>query len=130
MVDIPDNDDRNGKGNLNATTYDLDTYAIHYIALSLWVRGALRDLSKSEEEAKLLGMKVERYAIEASIGMMIQLITQVVKSSISEDEWYDAMEGIHNTLDKQMDLGSEPDSESVSSELKKSGKGGNSGSTH
>ena len=87
------------------TVYELDTYAIHYMALCLWVRGALRDLTRNVEEAKEYQMTPQQFAIGNTLGMFAQMIASIIREGINEDNWYDVLEVVHNTLDDDMNLG-------------------------
>lgn len=87
------------------TVYELDTYAIHYIALCLWVRGALRDLTRNVEEAKEYQMTPQQFAIDTTLGMFVQMIASIIREGINEDNWYDVLEVVHNALDDDMNLG-------------------------
>jgi hypothetical protein len=91
----------------SATVYELDTYAIHYIALCLWVRGALRDFARNGEEARSHQMTVQQFSIDATLGMFVQMIAGIIRQGVNEDDWYDILEVVHNALDEEMNLGSE-----------------------
>lgn len=94
-----------GTSNNSKAVYELDTYAIHYIALCLWVRGALRDLSRNTEEARNYQMSTQQFAIETTLGMFVQMMTSIIRQGVNEDDWYDVLEIVHNAIDEEMNLG-------------------------